>query len=37
VGLIVTNLETVNRAVVRSYNKGGTAEQWIEQGQQAVK
>jgi hypothetical protein len=29
VGFIVTNLETDNRAVVRLYNKRGTAEQWI--------
>jgi hypothetical protein len=28
VGFIVTNLETDNRAVVRFYNKRGTAEQW---------
>jgi hypothetical protein len=37
VGFIVTNLETDNRAVVRFYNKRGTAEQWIKQGKQAVK
>ena len=30
VGFIVTNLETDSRAVVRFYNKRGTAEQWIE-------
>jgi hypothetical protein len=35
--LIVTNLETPSRAVVRFYNKRGTAEQWIEEGKQAVK
>lgn len=35
VGFIVTNLET--RAVVRFYNKRGTAEQWIKEGKQAVK
>jgi hypothetical protein len=29
VGLIVTNLGTPSRAVVRFYNKRGTAEQWI--------
>jgi len=29
VGFIVTNLETDSRAVVRFYNKRGTAEQWI--------
>jgi hypothetical protein len=37
VGFIVTNLETDSRAVVRSYNKRGTAEQWIKEGKQAVK
>ena len=37
VGLIVTNLETDSRAVVRFYNKRGTAEQWIKEGKQAVK
>ena len=37
VGFIVTNLETVSRAVVRFYNKRGTAEQWIKEGKQAVK
>ena len=37
VGLIVTNLETDSRAVVRFYNKRGTAEQWIREGKQAVK
>jgi hypothetical protein len=30
VGFIVTNLETPSRAVVRFYNKRGTAEQWIK-------
>jgi hypothetical protein len=35
VGFIVTNLETPSRAVVRFYNKRGTAEQWM--GKQAVK
>ena len=34
---IVTNLETPSRAVVRFYNKRGTAEQWIKEGKQAVK
>src|ERR1700687_2587652 len=29
--------ETDSRAVVRFYNKRGTAEQWIEEGKQAVK
>src|ERR1017187_2613319 len=37
IGFIVTNLETDNRAVVRFYNKRGTAEQWIKEGKQAVK
>ena len=36
VGFIVTNLATDNRAVVRFYNKRGTAEQWIKEGKQAV-
>jgi hypothetical protein len=37
VGFIVTTLETDSRAVVRFYNKRGTAEQWIREGKQAVK
>jgi hypothetical protein len=37
VGFIVTNLETDSRAVVRFYNRRGTAEQWIKEGKQAVK
>ncbi len=37
VGFIVTNLVTNSRAVVRFYNKRGTAEQWIKAGKQAVK
>jgi hypothetical protein len=37
VGFIVTNLETPSRAVVRFYNKRGTAERWIKEGKQAVK
>jgi len=37
VGFIVTNLETPSRAVVRVYNKRGTAEQWIKEGKQAMK
>jgi hypothetical protein len=37
VGFIVTSLETESRAVVRFYNKRGTAEQWIKEGKQAVK
>ncbi len=37
VGFVVTNLEMPSRAVVRFYNKRGTAEQWIKEGKQAVK
>jgi hypothetical protein len=37
VGFMVTHLETPSRAVVRFYNKRGTAEQWIKEGKQAVK
>ena len=37
VGFIVTNLTLPSRAVVRFYNKRGTAEQWIKEGKQAVK
>jgi hypothetical protein len=37
VGFIVTNLTAESRAVVRFYNKRGTAEQWIKEGKQAVK
>ena len=37
VGFIVTNLMAESRAVVRFYNKRGTAEQWIKEGKQAVK
>jgi hypothetical protein len=37
VGFIVTNLTASSRAVVRFYNKRGTAEQWTEEGKQAVK
>ena len=33
----MTNLETDSRAVVRFYNKRGTAEQWIKEGKQAMK
>jgi hypothetical protein len=32
VGFIVTNMNLPSRAVVRFYNKRGTAEQWIEEG-----
>ncbi len=37
VSYIVTNLTAASRAVVRFYNKRGTAEQWIKEGKQAVK
>ena len=37
VGFIVTNSTLPSRAVVRFYNKRGTAEQWIKEGKQAVK
>jgi hypothetical protein len=37
VGFIGTNLTLPSQAVVRFYNKRGTAEQWIEEGKQAVK
>jgi hypothetical protein len=37
VGFIVTNLSLPSCAVVRFYNKHGTAEQWIKEGKQAVK
>ena len=37
IGFIVTNLETPSRAVVRFYNKRGTAKQWIKEGKQTVK
>ncbi|CAN5854465.1 hypothetical protein BH18ACI5_BH18ACI5_26440 [soil metagenome] len=36
VGFIVTNLQLPSRAVVRFYNKRGTAEQWIKKGKQAA-
>src|SRR5713226_4610409 len=36
VGFIVTNFQTSSRAVVRFYNKRGTAEQWIKESKQAV-
>jgi hypothetical protein len=32
VGFIVTNLSLPSQAVVRFYNKPGTAEQWIKEG-----
>jgi hypothetical protein len=37
VGFIVTSLAVSSRAVVRFYNKRGTAERWIKEGKQAVK
>jgi len=37
VGFIVTNLSSPSRSVVRFYNKGGTAEQWIKEGKQAAR
>ncbi len=37
VGFIVTTLETDSPAVVRFYNRRGTAEQWIRAGKEAVK
>ena len=37
VGFIVTDLDADSRAVVRFYNKRGTAEQWIKEGKHAVK
>ena len=36
VGFIVTNLHLPSRAVVRFYNKRGTAEQWIKEGKQGA-
>ena len=36
VGFIVTNLTLPSRAVVRFYNKRGTAEPWIKEGKQAA-
>jgi hypothetical protein len=36
VGFIVTNLSLPSRAVIRFYNKRGTAEQWIKEGKQAT-
>ncbi|WP_414645309.1 transposase [Candidatus Binatus sp.] len=36
VGFIAITLAADNRAVVRFYNKRGTAEQWIKEGKQAV-
>jgi Transposase DDE domain group 1 len=35
-GFIVTSLAASSRAVVRFYNKRGTAEQWIKESKQAV-
>ena len=36
VGFIITNLSLPSRAVVRFYNKRGTAEQRIKEGKQAA-
>jgi hypothetical protein len=36
VGFIVTSLPLPNRAVVRFYNRRGTAEPWIKEGKQAA-
>ena len=36
VGFVVTNLTLPSRAVVRFYNKRGTAEQWIKEGKRVV-
>jgi hypothetical protein len=36
VGFIVTNLSLPSRAIVRFYNKRGTAEQWIKEGKLAT-
>ena len=36
VAFIVTNLSLPSRAVVRFYNKRGTAEQWIKEGKRAT-
>ena len=36
VGFIVTNLQLLNRAVMRFYDKRGTAEQWIKEGKKAA-
>jgi len=37
VGFIVTNLTKQSKNVVKFYNGRGTAEQWIEEGKNAVK
>jgi hypothetical protein len=36
VGFIVTRLSLSSRAVIRFYNRRGTAEQWIKEGKQAT-
>ena len=36
VGFIVTNLTRPNARVVKFYNGRGTAEQWIEEGKNAI-
>ena len=35
-GFIVTNMALPSRSIVRCYNKRGTAEPWIKEGQQAT-
>jgi hypothetical protein len=37
VGLVVTNLRRGPKRVVESYNERGTAEEWIEEGKNAVR
>jgi len=37
VGFIVTNLTASNRAVLRFYNKRGTAEQWIKKASRRLR
>jgi hypothetical protein len=32
----VTNFQTSSRAVMRFYNKRGTAQRWIKEGKHAV-
>jgi hypothetical protein len=36
VGFIVTNLRLPSRAIVRFYNRRGTAEQWIKECRRAA-
>lgn len=37
VGFVITNLKRRDRAVVKFYNKRGTAEQWIKEGKHAIR